>query len=123
MGLARSHRLKNRKDFVALYQNGGRYASPHLILRTLRTIATDKPRTPLPTQFGISISQKVSKKAVIRNRIKRQIRQVIRELLPTISGGWKVVIVVRPGSVECNYEHFLGELKQLLVKARIINGY
>lgn len=81
------------------------------------------PVPVIPTRIGISISQKVSKKAVVRNRIKRQIRAVILELLPLISPGWKVIVGVRPTALECKYEHFLRELKQLLVKVKIINGH
>jgi ribonuclease P protein component len=73
--------------------------------------------------FGISISKKVSKKAVIRNRIKRQIKGVIRTKLLSISSGWKVIIVVKPKAIECKYEHFLRELEELLKQAKIINGY
>jgi ribonuclease P protein component len=133
VGLPQAHRLKNRKDFQSVYQQGVRYSSPHLILRALppsggsvslnNNVRESSPSLVSATRFGISISQKVSKKAVIRNRIKRQIRSAIRELLPHLSPGWKVVIVVRPSAVECKYEHFLRELKQLLVKAKIVNGH
>ena len=78
---------------------------------------------PIPTRIGISIGKKVSKKAVIRNRIKRQIRAALRKLLPYISPGWQIVVVVKPEATECQYEHFLRELKQLLVKAEVINGH
>lgn len=76
-----------------------------------------------PTRIGISISKKVSKKAVIRNRIKRQIRAACRTLLPRISPGWKIVVSVRVGAQECEYEHFLRELEQLLAQAEVLNGY
>jgi ribonuclease P protein component len=76
-----------------------------------------------PTQVGISIGRKVSKKAVIRNRIKRQIRLAIREMLPWLDVGWKVVIVVKFGATDCKYEHFLRELKQLFTETNIINGH
>ena len=79
--------------------------------------------TSEPTKFGISISKKVSKKAVIRNRIKRQIKGVIRGNLKTIAPNWKVVIVVKPKAIECKYEHFLRELEELLKQAKIINGH
>lgn len=79
----------------------------------------DKP----PTRIGISISQKVSKKAVVRNRIKRQIRAALRQLLPQILPGWQLVVVVRPGSQECDYAQFLRELKQLLVEIEVLNGH
>lgn len=123
MGLPLAHRLKNWQDFRAVYQLGGRYSSPHLVLRCLKPKQDHRDNSSYNSRFGISVSKKVSKKAVIRNQIKRQLRRAIRELLPQIENGWQVVIVVRPGSVQCKYEHFLRELKQLLIKAEIIYGH
>jgi ribonuclease P protein component len=120
VGLPQSHRLKHRQDFQAVYGKGKRYHGSHLILITLENSPQD---TPLASRFGLSISKKVSKKAVVRNRLKRQIRAVIRQLLPEIASGWRVIIVIRPSPTECNYERFLRELKQLLVKANIIHGH
>ncbi|MGF1479436.1 MAG: ribonuclease P protein component [Cyanophyceae cyanobacterium] len=117
MGLPPSNRLRKRQDFRRVYQHGICLHSSHLILRAL---ASSQLSSPL---IGISISQKVSKKAVIRNRLKRQIRGVFRDLLPLLSPDWKIVVVVKPKAIECRYEDFLRELKQLLVKAKIINGY
>lgn len=123
MGLSKAYRLKNWRDFRAVYQQGGRYASSHLLLRVLEPAANNPPKPSQPSRFGLSVSKKVSKKAVIRNQIKRQLRRVIQELLPQITNGWQIVIVARPNAIECKYEHFLRELKQLLIKARIIYGH
>lgn len=76
-----------------------------------------------PTQIGISISQKVSKRAVVRNRIKRRLKAILQQLLPKISPGWRLVIVVKPSAAECGYEQFLQELKQLLISAEVIDGH
>jgi len=73
--------------------------------------------------MGISISQKVSKRAVVRNRIKRQIRAVWHQFLPLLSPGWDVVIVVKPTADQCNYSEILQELEKLLVEAEVLNGY
>jgi ribonuclease P protein component len=75
-----------------------------------------------PSRIGISISKKVSKKAVVRNRIKRQIRAILRQLLPRLKSGWNIVISVRSQAVECDYQQFLQELEQLLAKAEVLNG-
>lgn len=75
------------------------------------------------TCIGISIGLKVSKRAVIRNRVKRRIRSAIQELLPHLSSGWQIVIVVKPSAVQCSYGQFLQELKQLLVSAEVINEH
>ena len=119
MGLHKANRLTERQHFKQVYQYGIRLSTPHLILRAL----TEQKEPSLPPRLGISISQKVSKKAVVRNRIKRQLHGAFRQLLPLLSPGWKLVVVVKTTAVECKYEHFLRELKQLLVKAKIINGY
>ena len=80
------------------------------------------PNPQAPSQIGISISLKVSKRAVVRNRIKRQIRAALRQLLPGIAYGWKLVIIVRPQAVECDYFQFLQELEQLLLDAEVLDG-
>lgn len=64
----------------------------------------------------------MSKRAVVRNRIKRQIRAALRVLLPRISPAWQLVVVVRPAAQECDYGQFLRELEQLLTEAEILNG-
>lgn len=121
MGLPKYNRLKHPKTFQAVYREGKRYQSPHLIMRILSPAT--QAQAACPSQFGISVSQKVSKKAVIRNHIKRQIKAVIRLLLPRISLGYKVVVVVKRNATECKYEHFLRELKELLFNAEIIHGH
>ncbi|MEC4990093.1 MAG: ribonuclease P protein component [Oscillatoria sp. PMC 1068.18] len=118
MALPFANRLRQRRDFQAVYQQGIRRSGSYLKLRALYSESEE-----LPARIGISISQKVSKKAVVRNRIKRQIRAACQLLLPEISAGWKIVIVVRPGAQECKYEHFLRELEKLLVQAEVLDGH
>ena len=137
MALPKENRLRRRQDFKEVYQSGRRRTGAYFTVRSLkdqfrspqsRRGATKADPAPapnviLPTLIGISISQKVSKKAVVRNRIKRQIRAAIRQLLPRISPGLLVVIVVRPTASECVYVEILRELEQLLVEAEVINGH
>ena len=77
-------------------------------------------RRVLGPHFGISISRKVSKRAVVRNRIKRQLLAIIRQYLPKIDPAWQVAIVVRPSAVECSFDDFLRELDYLLKKLEIV---
>lgn len=146
MALPRANRLRRRKDFDRVYQKGFRKRSRHLTLVALRqetlrqeilrqegssqVQAGNPVNEPLPTahdwsptRVGISISQKVSKRAVIRNRIKRQLRAAMRHLLPSFPYGWNLVIVVHPQAAECDYLQFLRELEQLLMDAEVLNGY
>ena len=123
MGLPKLNRLKHWQDFRHVYRKGIRRHSSHLILRAVFVCSDQAPNSRSESLFGISISTKVSKKAVQRNLIKRRMKSAIYELLPRIQNGWKVVIVVKSGAVECKYVDFLRELEQLLVKSKIINGY
>jgi len=122
VGLPAQHRLKRRLIFQSVYQQGIRRTSRYFVILAL-PVDKSACSNSIYTQIGISVSRKVSKKAVIRNRIKRHIRIAFRSLLPQISSPWYIVIVVKPEVKECNYEHFLRELEKLLIKANIINGY
>ncbi|WP_017714830.1 ribonuclease P protein component [Kamptonema formosum] len=134
--LPKENRLRHRQDFSAVYRGGIRRTGAHLTLRARRhppafrdakksgqTLPPPAPHSPAPTRTGISISQKVSKRAVVRNRIKRQIRAALLHLLPRLSAGWDCVIVVGPAAVECNYRQLLQELEQLLAQAEVLNGH
>ena len=133
MALPKIHRLKQRQQFSAVYQLGIKRTTSHLTLRALSPQGSAKKKAEpsalvgledaLPTQIGISVSQKVSKRAVIRNRIKRQIRSALRHFLPQLAPGWQLVIVVKPSAIQCDYEDFLRELEQLLMNAEVLNGH
>jgi ribonuclease P protein component len=139
VALPKVHRLRHRQDFSAVYRAGSRRSTHNLTLRALRrtkplgevnTSAVDciaggdaAIEMVPPTRIGISISQKVSKRAVVRNRIKRQLKAILQQLLPYVSPGWQLVIVVKPSAAECGYEQFLQELKQLLISAEVIDGH
>jgi len=136
VGLSKVNRLSSREDFRAVFRAGIRRYSDRMSLRALRvqnaptSVADGKLATAtnkagvMPTRIGISISTKVSKKAVVRNRIKRQLRVAFRCLLPRISPGWLLVVVVQPSAArqECATKQFLQELEQLLVAAEVLNG-
>ncbi|MBE9189854.1 ribonuclease P protein component [Gloeocapsopsis crepidinum LEGE 06123] len=130
-----SNRLQSRYDFRAVFREGIRCHGSHLTLRALhkkaKPIVNNSKVEPenfeleVATKIGISISTKVSKRAVVRNRIKRQIRAAFRSLLPQISPGWLLVVIVKPSVVQakCDYDQFLQELEQLLTEAEVIDGH
>lgn len=120
MALPQPHRLRRWQDFREVYRKGIRRSGRFLTLRGLRHSPEVEKSA---TQIGISISQKVSKKAVVRNRVKRQIRAALRHLLPRLTPGWQLVVVVRPGAQKCDYAQFLRELEQLLAEAEVIDGH
>ncbi len=135
--LPKVNRLKHRQDFSAVYKSGTRRSDGTLTLiakkRTngfSQDVPSSSPNSPngssicvAPTRIGISVSQKVSKMAVVRNRIKRQIRAAWRALLSQVPAGWDIVVVVQqPPARQCNYRQFLQKLEQLIAKVEGLNG-
>lgn len=78
-------------------------------------------------RLGLAVSRKVSKKAVQRNRIKRQIRDSFRYLQPCVAdrGGWSkikpagtdFIVVAKAAAVEAQNTELREELNRLWVKA------
>jgi ribonuclease P protein component len=118
--LPKQNRLRARKDFTTVYQKGIRQNRFAIGLRAYRHRTESLAQQPL--RIGFSISTKVSKRAVVRNRIKRQLRAALRQLLPKLENGWDLVIVVYPNALQCDYLEFLQQLKQLLAQAEILHG-
>ena len=70
--------LKKRADFLHIGKAGKRFACPFFVV-----IALKRPETSENTiRTGYTVSKKVSKKAVTRNRIKRRMREAVRTIMP-----------------------------------------
>lgn len=78
----KKERLKSRKIIQALFKKGQSYAVYPLRLVWLKKTDTadDKP----DIQITVSVSKRKFKKAVMRNRIKRQMREAWRLNKPTL---------------------------------------
>jgi len=120
MSLPRQYRLKHRRHFSQVRQQGQCYRSPGLTCYVYLDPAAVTAQEP--AKFGVSVSTKVDKRAVVRNRLRRQIQAGLRSLSSLLAPGWRVVISVRSPLVECNYVQILQQLRQLLSQAEVTYG-
>ena len=86
--LPSENRLKKKEDFEAVYRYGKASSIDNLAIRF-------KKNDQRETRIGVVVGINFSKKAVERNRIKRQIRAILKKTLPQMRPGWDVVIIVR----------------------------
>ena len=84
----RSMRLSLRREFNAIFAARMSHADGPLVCYT-RPNARSHPR------LGLTVSRRVGR-AVLRNRVKRRLREAFRLIQHEIPSGYDVVIVVRP---------------------------
>jgi ribonuclease P protein component len=71
------------------------------------------------TRIGFSVSRRVGG-AVVRNRVKRRLRELMRRKLARIAPGYDLVITARPGAADARMETLEQEVARLLARARLL---
>ncbi|MGC8667385.1 MAG: ribonuclease P protein component [Chthonomonadales bacterium] len=111
--LPRALRLRHNREFKRAYTRGRSYPHSLMVLYVV-------PGNPGVTRFGFSVSRKLGG-AVIRNRIRRRLREACRALLPEVRPGFDVVIVARRAASMEGYAALRFAIRNLLAKARLLN--
>src|SRR3972149_2400566 len=106
--------LSRPQDFAALQEHGAMRSHPLLAARTRRTDLET-------TRFGLATGR-VLGSAVVRNRVRRRLREALRVMAPSFQPGWDVLIIARPGMVNADHEELVGALRRLLARGGGIGG-
>lgn len=107
----RRYSLRKNKEFKYVYNTGKSVFSRHIIL-LYRQRKTDGLKA------GFSVSKKIGK-SVVRNKIKRRLKNAFMSYLPNTSKNYLLVFVARPSITECDYKEILSTILYLLKKAGI----
>jgi len=111
--LHRSHRLRKNEHFQAVFQRGTSAANKQFVLYSARQEGQAAFRA------GISVSKKIGN-AVIRNRVKRLIREAVARLEYAIPKGVDLVIIARPGVESMSLENIEQSLLHVMKRAKVI---
>ena len=110
--LPKTNCLKRKKDFEKVLKEGKGFKEDFLFLKF-------SPNNLKKSRFGIIVSQKNSKKATLRNKIKRRIKAVINSKLSKIKKEVDVVLVALPGLETKDFWEIEETINQLFEKAKI----
>jgi len=108
------NRLKNKKDFEKVFKQGKGFKEDFLFLKVNKNNLKE-------SRFGFIVSLRVSKKAVLRNRVKRRLREIIKENLPKIRKGRDCVLIVQRSIRKKGFPEIKEATANLLKKAKILN--
>ena len=104
--------LKKNKEFKKVYNNGKSYVSRNLVLYVLQTPEKDF------NKYGLSVSKKVGN-AVVRNKLKRRMREIIREFEKKDFKAYDIVFIARNPAAKLDYQELRRDIKKLFKKANL----
>ena len=114
MALKRALRLRKSKDFQRVKQQGRSRTSRLLVL-------TFAPNDLATLRVGFVVSQRVSKRAVERNYVKRLLSEAIRPILVKIPPGWDLVISAKTSIIGVKLLDLAEDLRMVLRRAQLLN--
>lgn len=110
--MRKEQRLRKAKDFAAVRRDGRSWADKPLVLAARRNGLG-------VTRFGFIIGKRIGN-AVVRNRIKRRLKEISR--LTDVQEGWDIVFIARSDATSADYQILSSSARELFRRARLLNG-
>ena len=114
--ISRGNRFHGRGGIQRLYKNGKAVRSGALALRY-------NPNNRDSYRLSVVVSRKISKSAVVRNRIRRRIYENVRILSSAFSTPHDLLLIVYDEKIaHCEPEKLTQEIVNLLEKAKLTSA-
>lgn len=109
---ARSQRLKKSSDIARVYKRGNRAFSDHLKVHFLAN-----PRGGM--RVAVVASKKLDKRAVVRNRAKRRVRELLKaELIGATYAGFDILVTIQAGIEDVSIDVLRREVQKIVGRIR-----
>ena len=105
-------RLTRESDFQRVYHDGRTWSNELLVVKVL-------PNRLDGNRYGFAVGKRLGG-AVVRNRVKRRIREGVR--LTPIQKGWDMVFIARAPSSAADYHALKDAIEDLLSRARLLRN-
>ncbi|EKE19482.1 MAG: ribonuclease P [uncultured bacterium] len=108
------HRLKKGDDFAKVFSRGAYAGYDGLSVKYAKNDLS-------VSRIGFPVGKNYSKKAVVRNRTRRVLREACRKNISEIKPGFDIIIMIRPTYQVITVEKVSEELKKVFQKANLLN--
>jgi ribonuclease P protein component len=106
--LARTNRLVSADDYRRLVRRGRRVNGPNTVVYIARGSAG-------PSRFGFIVPKTVGV-AVTRNTVRRRLKAMSRDLLPSLGEGTEIVVRALPGAAQVDWVTLRREVTESVSK-------
>ena len=111
--IKRENRLKKNRHFNYIYKHGASARYGCVALVYLKTKSK-------PYKVGFSVSNKIGK-SVVRNKIKRQMRESFNQIAKLVDGRFNYIFVAKDGIVEKSFFEIKQNMINAVRKAGLLN--
>jgi len=98
------------REYALVYEKGNSWVCELVVMRAL-------PNELTLSRYGISVSKRIGK-AVVRNKVKRRLREILREV--PLRPGWDIVVIARPAAASAEYASLKRAIEDLLARAHLV---
>ncbi|MDL4840928.1 ribonuclease P protein component [Aquibacillus rhizosphaerae] len=111
--MKKAYRLKKNEEFQLVFKKGKSFANRQLVLYFINKEDQQHFR------IGLSVSKKIGN-AVVRNQIKRYIRQAFLELDGQVSNPYDFIIIARKPTKDMDFHQIKKSLIHVLSKSSLL---
>lgn len=113
--LSLKNRLKKKKEFETVFRRGRSLKEDFLVLRLVKN---NLPQS----RFGFIVGTKISKKATLRNKLRRRLRELIRTKIEKIKKGYDIILIAQTGLENRDFWELEEITNKIFSRAKIIRN-
>ena len=110
-GFPKKARLRKRPEFLHLSRSGKKQHTANFVVITRETDRSE-------ARLGITVSSKVGN-AVIRNRVKRLLRECFRQWNRQIVPPRDILVIAKPGAANLSFLEVASEIRRWVTDSRL----